>query len=77
MQEVIGSTPIFSTQSLQISWRLFLCLIVFGNQILPGFKNTFGWVPFFWGCLIIAIADDLTNIGTTACITKFHGYRQL
>lgn len=29
--------------------------------ILPAFKNTFDWVPFFWGCIIIAIADDLTQ----------------
>jgi sterol desaturase/sphingolipid hydroxylase (fatty acid hydroxylase superfamily) len=29
--------------------------------ILPGFKNVFGWVPFFWGCAIIAVADDLTQ----------------
>ncbi|PTR01467.1 sterol desaturase/sphingolipid hydroxylase (fatty acid hydroxylase superfamily) [Mucilaginibacter yixingensis] len=24
-------------------------------------KNVFGWVPFFWGVIIIAIADDLTQ----------------
>lgn len=29
--------------------------------ILPGFKNVFNWVPFFWGCAIIAVADDLTQ----------------
>jgi sterol desaturase/sphingolipid hydroxylase (fatty acid hydroxylase superfamily) len=29
--------------------------------VLPGLKNTFEWVPFFWGCIIIAIADDLTQ----------------
>jgi sterol desaturase/sphingolipid hydroxylase (fatty acid hydroxylase superfamily) len=29
--------------------------------VLPGFKNSFGWVPFFWGALIIAITDDLTQ----------------
>lgn len=29
--------------------------------ILPGLKNHFGWVPFFWGIFIIAIADDLTQ----------------
>src|SRR6202000_2469186 len=28
---------------------------------LPGLKNAFDWVPFFWGCAIIAIADDLTQ----------------
>jgi sterol desaturase/sphingolipid hydroxylase (fatty acid hydroxylase superfamily) len=29
--------------------------------VLPGFKNVFDWVPFFWGFIIIAIADDLTQ----------------
>ncbi|WP_413667412.1 sterol desaturase family protein [Mucilaginibacter sp. Mucisp86] len=29
--------------------------------ILPGLKNTFDWVPFFWGFIIIAVADDLTQ----------------
>lgn len=29
--------------------------------ILPGFKDSFSWVPFFWGCAIIAVADDLTQ----------------
>lgn len=29
--------------------------------ILPGFKDTFSWVPFFWGFIIIAVADDLTQ----------------
>lgn len=28
---------------------------------LPGLKNIFSWVPFYWGCLIIAVADDLTQ----------------
>jgi sterol desaturase/sphingolipid hydroxylase (fatty acid hydroxylase superfamily) len=28
---------------------------------LPGLKNAFDWVPFLWGCAIIAIADDLTQ----------------
>ncbi|MEO6521169.1 MAG: sterol desaturase family protein [Mucilaginibacter sp.] len=28
---------------------------------LPGLKGTFTWVPFFWGALIIAITDDLTQ----------------
>ncbi|MEZ2335386.1 sterol desaturase family protein [Mucilaginibacter sp. RCC_168] len=30
-------------------------------SILPGFKNAFDWVPFFWGFIIIAVADDLTQ----------------
>ena len=30
-------------------------------SILPGFANTFNWVPFFWGFIIIAVADDLTQ----------------
>jgi sterol desaturase/sphingolipid hydroxylase (fatty acid hydroxylase superfamily) len=30
-------------------------------QLLPAFKNEFSWVPFWWGCAIIAIADDLTQ----------------
>jgi sterol desaturase/sphingolipid hydroxylase (fatty acid hydroxylase superfamily) len=30
-------------------------------SILPSFKNAFNWVPFFWGCIIIAVADDLTQ----------------
>lgn len=29
--------------------------------VLPGLSNTFSWVPFLWGCLIIAVADDLTQ----------------
>jgi len=29
--------------------------------VLPGEKNIFGWVPFWWGFLIIAVADDLTQ----------------
>lgn len=29
--------------------------------VLPDLKNTFEWVPFFWGCIIIAVADDLTQ----------------
>jgi hypothetical protein len=27
--------------------------------MLPRWKNAFGWVPFLWGCLITAVADDL------------------
>jgi sterol desaturase/sphingolipid hydroxylase (fatty acid hydroxylase superfamily) len=29
--------------------------------ILPGLKNRFEWVPFFWGFIIICVADDLTQ----------------
>ena len=29
--------------------------------LLPTLKNTFDWVPFLWGCAIIAVADDLTQ----------------
>ena len=29
--------------------------------LLPEFKNTFIWVPFLWGFVIIAVADDLTQ----------------
>jgi sterol desaturase/sphingolipid hydroxylase (fatty acid hydroxylase superfamily) len=29
--------------------------------VLPNLKNTFGWVPFWWGFFIICIADDLTQ----------------
>jgi sterol desaturase/sphingolipid hydroxylase (fatty acid hydroxylase superfamily) len=29
--------------------------------LLPGYKGLFSWVPFFWGFLIIAVADDLTQ----------------
>lgn len=29
--------------------------------VAPSLKNTFNWVPFFWGLVIIAIADDLTQ----------------
>lgn len=29
--------------------------------LLPGVKNTFAWVPFWWGFLIIAVSDDLTQ----------------
>src|SRR3984957_14207345 len=29
--------------------------------VLPGLKNRFAWVPFFWGFLIICVADNLTQ----------------
>lgn len=29
--------------------------------VLPGLKDIFSWVPFFWAFFIIAIADDLTQ----------------
>jgi sterol desaturase/sphingolipid hydroxylase (fatty acid hydroxylase superfamily) len=29
--------------------------------LLPGVKNTFSWVPFWWGFFIISIGDDLTQ----------------
>jgi sterol desaturase/sphingolipid hydroxylase (fatty acid hydroxylase superfamily) len=29
--------------------------------VLPGTKDTLGWIPFLWGALIIAIYDDLTQ----------------
>jgi sterol desaturase/sphingolipid hydroxylase (fatty acid hydroxylase superfamily) len=29
--------------------------------VLPGWKGASSWVPFFWGFLIIAVADDLTQ----------------
>jgi sterol desaturase/sphingolipid hydroxylase (fatty acid hydroxylase superfamily) len=29
--------------------------------LLPGLKNTFSWVPFWWGFFIISIGDDLTQ----------------
>lgn len=29
--------------------------------ILPGMQNHLSWVPFFWGVVIIAVADDLTQ----------------
>lgn len=28
---------------------------------LPGWKNTFSWVPFFWGVAILCVSDDLTQ----------------
>ena len=28
---------------------------------IPGWRNAFGWTPLFWGILIIAVADDLTQ----------------
>lgn len=28
---------------------------------LPGLKGVFAWVPFWWGFIIIAVADDLTQ----------------
>lgn len=29
--------------------------------LLPQLQNRFAWVPFFWGFLIICVADDLTQ----------------
>src|SRR2546428_384167 len=29
--------------------------------VLPGLKNVFSWVPFWWGFFIICVADDLTQ----------------
>jgi sterol desaturase/sphingolipid hydroxylase (fatty acid hydroxylase superfamily) len=29
--------------------------------IFPTLKSEFSWVPFWWGCAIIAVADDLTQ----------------
>ncbi len=29
--------------------------------VLPGMRNSFAWVPFIWGFLIICVADDLTQ----------------
>lgn len=29
--------------------------------VLPAQKNVFNWVPFWWACFIIAVADDLTQ----------------
>ena len=29
--------------------------------LLPGLKNVFAWVPFWWGFFILCIADDLTQ----------------
>ncbi|MBN9385619.1 MAG: sterol desaturase family protein [Chitinophagaceae bacterium] len=29
--------------------------------LLPGLKDVFAWVPLFWGFLIVAVADDLTQ----------------
>lgn len=29
--------------------------------VLPGFRSVFAWVPFWWGFLIICVADDLTQ----------------
>lgn len=39
---------------------VYVTLLVF-PYLLPGQKNTFSWVPFWWACLIIAVADDLTQ----------------
>lgn len=29
--------------------------------LLPGFRNVFAWVPFWWGFFIVCVADDLTQ----------------
>ena len=29
--------------------------------VLPGLRNVFSWIPFWWGFLIICVADDLTQ----------------
>jgi sterol desaturase/sphingolipid hydroxylase (fatty acid hydroxylase superfamily) len=31
------------------------------SVFLPHWKNTFHWVPFFWGFFILCVADDLTQ----------------
>jgi len=38
----------------------YLGLVLF-PVFLPGAKNIFAWVPFWWGFAIIAVADDLTQ----------------
>lgn len=43
-------TPVITYFSLQLL-----------PYVLPGLANVFSWVPFWWGFLIIAIADDLTQ----------------
>lgn len=46
--------------------------------IVPEAKGVFGWVPFWWGVLIIAVADDLTQYWyhrlhhTVPFLWKFH-----
>ncbi|MGZ3873501.1 MAG: sterol desaturase family protein [Mucilaginibacter sp.] len=30
-------------------------------QVIPTLKDEFNWVPLFWGLIIIAVADDLTQ----------------
>ncbi|OJY96918.1 MAG: sterol desaturase [Sphingobacteriales bacterium 40-81] len=39
---------------------VYVTLLVF-PYVLPGQQNAFSWVPFWWACLIIAVADDLTQ----------------
>ncbi|MFT3948423.1 MAG: sterol desaturase family protein [Agriterribacter sp.] len=39
---------------------VYVSLTVF-PYVLPAQKNAFSWVPFWWACLIIAVADDLTQ----------------
>jgi sterol desaturase/sphingolipid hydroxylase (fatty acid hydroxylase superfamily) len=29
--------------------------------LIPNLRGVFSWVPFLWGCLIIAVSDDLTQ----------------
>lgn len=29
--------------------------------LIPDLRGVFAWVPLFWGCLIIAVGDDLTQ----------------
>lgn len=45
---------------------------------IPQFKDVFAWVPFWWGLLIIAVGDDLTQYWyhrlhhTVPWLWKFH-----
>jgi sterol desaturase/sphingolipid hydroxylase (fatty acid hydroxylase superfamily) len=46
--------------------------------LLPGWKGAFSWVPFFWGFLIMCVADDLTQYWyhrlhhEVPCLWRFH-----
>lgn len=51
----------FTVPKLVLTPAITLFTLKLLPLLLPGLKGEFKWVPFWWGCLIIAVADDLTQ----------------